>query len=214
MSVEIKICGLSCADTLEAALDAGTDMVGFVFFPPSPRHVTTVEAEPLGRQVRGRALKVALTVNACDATLEAIVAALEPDLLQLHGGESLDRLRAIRARFSLPVMKAIAVKTAADLVPARAYSGAGARILFDAKPPDGADRPGGLGTAFDWQLLKNLDLESDFMVSGGLDAGNVASAIAITRPGGVDVSSGVETRPGVKDAALIDAFIRAVRTAA
>ncbi|MCL2713615.1 MAG: phosphoribosylanthranilate isomerase [Alphaproteobacteria bacterium] len=214
MSVVIKICGLSRSDTLEAALEAGTDMVGFVFFPPSPRHVTLPQARQLGNLVRGRALKVALTVDADDTTLGEIVAAVEPDLLQLHGRESLERLSAIRARFGLPVIKAIAVQTAADLVPAQAFARAGARILFDAKPPDGAGRPGGLGTAFDWHLLKNLDLGADFMLSGGLDAGNVQTAIAITRPGGVDVSSGVEARPGVKDAALINAFIRAVRASA
>jgi len=213
MSVVIKICGLSNPETLEAALDAGADMVGFVFFPPSPRHVTTDQAQALGRRVKGRALKVALTVGADDDTLADIVDALQPDLLQLHGNESLERLDAIKSRFSLPVMKAIPVSSATDLTPARAYASAGARILFDAMPPRDADRPGGLGAAFDWNLLKELDLGPDFMVSGGLDAGNVETAIAITRPGGVDVSSGVESRPGVKDAALIRAFIRAARAA-
>ncbi len=211
MSLLVKICGLSTRETLDAALGAGADMVGFVFFPPSPRHLSLSAARELGGQVRRRAVKVALTVDADDATLENIVDALGPDILQLHGHESVARLRDIKARFGLPVMKAVPVEGAADLAPLPGYAAVADRILFDARAPKGATRPGGLGAAFDWHLLENLDLKLPFMVSGGLSAGNVAEAVRITRAGGVDVSSGVERAPGVKDVEMIEKFIRAAR---
>jgi phosphoribosylanthranilate isomerase len=211
MSLSIKICGLSTRETLDAALDAGADMVGFVFFPPSPRHLSLPVARELGRSVKQRAMKVALTVDADDATLAGIIDALEPDILQLHGHETAARLSAIKQRFGREVMKAIPVEQAADLEVLPAYAAVSNRILFDARPPKGATRPGGLGAAFDWHVLGNLDLNLPFMVSGGLTAGNVAEAVRITRAGGVDVSSGVESAPGVKDVELIRAFIRAAR---
>jgi phosphoribosylanthranilate isomerase len=211
MSLIVKICGLSTRETLDVALAAGADMVGFVFFPPSPRHLSLEMARNLGKQAARRAAKVALTVDADDATLANIVEALQPDILQLHGKETAARLRDIKQRFGLPVIKAIAVEAAADLTPLPGYAMVADRILFDARAPKEATRPGGLGAVFDWHLLESLDLKLPFMVSGGLHAGNVAEAVRVTRAGGVDVSSGVERTPGVKDPEMIRAFIRAAR---
>jgi phosphoribosylanthranilate isomerase len=211
MQPVVKICGLKTPETLAAALDAGADMVGFVFFPKSPRHIDLATAETLGRQAQGKALKVALTVDADDAALAAIVAALHPDLLQLHGHESPDRVADIRARFGLPVMKAMGVADANDLKDVKAYEAVADRILFDAKPPKDAAHPGGNGLAFDWSLLTGLDLSIPSMVSGGLDPANVAEALRRTNAQGVDVSSGVETAPGQKDPAKIKAFVRAAK---
>jgi phosphoribosylanthranilate isomerase len=211
MSLAVKICGLSTRETLDAALDAGADMVGFVFFPPSPRHIQLASARELGRQARGRAQKVALTVDADDATLAAIVEALQPDILQLHGHETPSRVAEIKRKFGREAMKALPVERAADLAILPDYATVADRILFDARPPKGATRPGGLGAAFDWHLLEKLDLKLPFMVSGGLHAGNVAEAIRVTRAHGVDISSGVERAPGVKDIEMIREFIRAAR---
>jgi phosphoribosylanthranilate isomerase len=211
MSLLVKICGLSTRETLDVALEAGADMVGFVFFPPSPRHISLETARELGKQAKGRAVKVALTVDADDATLANIVEALQPDILQLHGKETVARLRDIKQKFGLPVMKAIPVETPADLNSLPGYASVADRILFDARAPKEATRPGGLGAVFDWHVLEKLDLQLPFMVSGGLHAENVAEAIRITRAGGVDVSSGVERTPGVKDPEMIRTFIRAAR---
>jgi phosphoribosylanthranilate isomerase len=211
MSLIVKICGLSTRETLDVALDAGADMVGFVFFSPSPRHLSLETARDLGKMAKNRASKVALTVDADDATLANIVEALQPDILQLHGRETVARLRDIRQKFGLPVMKAIAVATPADLAALPGYAAVADRILFDARAPREATRPGGLGAVFDWHVLGNLDLKVPFMVSGGLHAGNVAEAVRVTRAGGVDVSSGVERTPGIKDPEMIRAFVRAAR---
>jgi phosphoribosylanthranilate isomerase len=211
MSLLVKICGLSTRETLDVALDAGADMVGFVFFPPSPRNLSLELGRDLGRQVKRRALKVALTVDADDATLDNIMDALSPDIFQLHGKESVARLRDIRQKFGRAVMKAVPVATAADLAVLPGYASVADRILFDARAPKDATRPGGLGAPFDWHLLENLDLKLPYMVSGGLHADNVAEAVRITRAGGVDVSSGIESAPGVKDPEMIKAFIRAAR---
>jgi len=211
MPLLVKICGLSTRETLDVALDAGADMVGFVFFPPSPRHLSLELGRDLGRQVKRRALKVALTVDADDATLDNIMDALSPDIFQLHGKESVARLRDIKQKFGRPVMKAVPVATAADLAVLPGYASVADRILFDARAPKDATRPGGLGAPFDWHLLENLDLKLPYMVSGGLHADNVAEAVRVTRAGGVDVSSGVESVPGVKDPEMIKAFIRAAR---
>jgi len=213
MALIVKICGLSTPEALDVALDAGADMVGFVFFPPSPRHVAPAASRALGTRVLGRARKVALTVDADDELFDAIVENLQPDLLQLHGKESPPRIAALRKRFGLPLMKAIAVEARSDLAAIKTYEAAD-RLLFDARAPREATRPGGLGKSFDWHLLENLDLKLPFMLSGGLDAGNVAEALRITRAPGVDVSSGVESAPGVKDPDKIRTFIRAAREAA
>ena len=211
MPLTIKICGLSTPETLDAALDAGADMVGFMFFPASPRHLSLGVARELSARVRGRAQKVAVSVDADDAALENTIDAVRPDLLQLHGKETTARIRDIKAKFGVPVMKVIAVETSADLNSVAGYAAVADRILFDARAPKDATRPGGLGVPFDWHLLENLKLAVPYMVSGGITAANVAEALRVTRAPGVDVSSGVETAPGVKDVALIRAFIAAVR---
>ena len=213
MALVIKICGLSTAETLDVALDAGADAVGFVFFPPSPRHLSNETARMLGARVKGRAEKVALSVDADDALLAAVVDALRPDALQLHGKESPTRVAAIKQRFGLPVMKAIPIEVRGDLAAVADYVGVADRLLFDARAPREATRPGGLGKSFDWRLLENLDPGVPFMLSGGLDAGNVAEALRVTRARAVDVSSGVERAPGEKDPDKIRAFVRAARTA-
>ena len=213
MSILVKICGLRSPEMLDAALAAGADMVGFVFFAPSPRNLSFADARALGERVRGSALKVALTVDAGDAQLAEIVATIKPDLLQLHGSEPPERLSAVRRRFGLPVMKALAVAERADLERIRLYENAADRLIFDALPPREASRPGGLGRSFDWRLLRALDCAVPFMLSGGLHAGNVAEALRITGAPGVDVSSGVERAPGEKDAARIRDFIAAARVA-
>src|SRR5882724_11574350 len=211
MSLLVKICGLSTRETLDVALGSGADMVGFVFFSPSPRHISLETARELGKQAKGRAVKVALTVDADDAALGNIVESLHPDILQLHGQETTARLRDIKAKFGLPLMKVLSVATAADLAPLAGYADVADHILFVTRAPKGATRPGGLGAVFDWHLLEKLDLKLPFMVSGGLNAGNVADAVRVTRAGGVDVSSSVEHSPGIKDPDMIRDFIRAAR---
>jgi phosphoribosylanthranilate isomerase len=213
MTTLVKICGLSTPGTLDVALDAGADAVGFVFFPPSPRNISFQTARALSARVKGRTKKVALTVNADDAMLSNIVEALHPDMLQLHGKETPARVSAIHQRFGLPMMKVLAIESKADLDAIPLYTKIVDRLLFDARAPRDATRPGGLGKPFDWHLLENLNLSIPFMLSGGLNADNVAEALRIARAGGVDVSSGVESAPGVKDPEKIRAFIRAARSA-
>jgi phosphoribosylanthranilate isomerase len=214
MPVVIKICGLTTPEALDTALAAGADMVGFVFFAASPRHVEVTTARALGEQVRGRALKVALSVDAGDEELAASVEALEPDILQLHGTESPERVLAVRRRFGLPVMKAVPIAERADLAAVRRYDTVADRLIFDARATRAATRPGGLGQSFDWRLLEGVSTGVPYMLSGGLDAGNVAEALRITQAPGVDVSSGVERALGEKDLGKIRAFIAAAREAA
>ena len=214
MTVFVKICGLSTPEALDVALEAGADMVGFVFFAPSPRHVAFDTAHALASRVLERAQKVALTVDADDALLDAVVEALQPDMLQLHGVESPARVEAVRRTFGLPVMKALPIAAKSDLDRIARYAGIADRLLFDARAPREATRPGGLGRPFDWHLLENLDPGVPFMLSGGLDADNVGEALRVTRAPGVDVSSGVERAPGEKDPDKIRAFVRAARVAA
>jgi phosphoribosylanthranilate isomerase len=214
MSLIVKICGLSKPETLDAALDAGADMVGFVFFPPSPRHLQFDVARALGERVRGRAQKVALTVDADDGYVAAIIEAIRPDLLQLHGVESTGHVEALRQAFGLPVMKALPIAVKGDLDRIARYAAVADRLLFDARAPRDATRPGGLGNTFDWHLLENVQPGVPFMLSGGLDANNVGEALRITRASAIDVSSGVERTPGVKDPDKIKSFVRAARAAA
>jgi phosphoribosylanthranilate isomerase len=210
----VKICGLSTPDTLDAALSAGADWVGFVRFPKSPRHVSLETGRDLSAQAKGRALRVVLLVDADDAFIQEAVEALDPDLLQLHGHESPERVAAIRARFGRPVMKAIGIAEAADLSGLAAYAGIADHVLLDAKPPRTPDAlPGGNGLSFDWRLLVGLDPRLSFMLSGGLDPGNVSEAVKLTGSKAVDVSSGVEVKPGVKDPGKIEAFVKAARAA-
>ena len=213
MSLIVKICGLSTPETLDAALDAGADMVGFVFFPPSPRHLAFETARVLAGRVRDRAQKVALTVDAEEKFLQSVVEALRPDMLQLHGVESTDRVESLRSTFGLPVMKAVPIALKDDLARIAPYAAVADRLLFDARAPRDATRPGGLGNTFDWRLLQDVKPGVPFMLSGGLDADNVGEALRITRVSGIDVSSGVERAPGVKDSDKIRAFIRAARMA-
>jgi phosphoribosylanthranilate isomerase len=213
MPLLIKICGLTSPEALDVALEAGADAVGFVFFPPSPRHLGFEAARALGARVRGRARKVALSVDADDEWLAASIEALKPDMLQLHGKETPDRVVVVRTRFGLPVIKALPIASRSDLTPIRSYAAVTDQILFDARAPREATRPGGLGKSFDWTLLQGVNPGVPFMLSGGLDPGNVAEAVRITRAGAVDVSSGVERAPGFKDPDKIRAFIRAARDA-
>jgi phosphoribosylanthranilate isomerase len=209
-SVLVKICGLSTPQTLDATIAAGADLAGFVFFAKSPRHIDLDTARALGEQAAGRIQKVALTVDADDAALAEIVAALRPDMLQLHGHESPERVGAVKARFGLPVIKAIGVASAADVAAARRYDGVANWLLFDAKPAPDATVPGGAGVVFDWELLRNISA-AKWMLSGGLDPENVAAALGQTQAPAVDVSSGVESARGVKDAGKIATFVAAVR---
>lgn len=209
---KIKICGLTAAATLEAALEAGADMVGLVFFARSPRHIALDAARELAALARNRAEIVALTVNAGDEEIAAILDAAQPDWLQLHGGESPERVAALKARFGVKIMKAVGVSTRDDLLAAAAHQKIADRLLFDAKPPPQAALPGGNGLPFDWTLLSPPP-PGDWMLSGGLTPDNVARAIELTAAPGVDVSSGVETAPGVKSVEKIRDFIAAARRA-
>jgi phosphoribosylanthranilate isomerase len=210
----IKICGLSTPETLDAALSAGADWVGFVRFPRSPRHVDLDVGRDLSGQAKGRALRVVLLVNAEDADIADALAALDPDLLQLHGHETPQRVAAIRAAFGRPVVKALGVADPSDLAALDSYGGAADHLLLDAKPPRGQGAlPGGNGLSFDWRLLVGLDPGLPFMLSGGLNPDNVAEAIRLTGTRAVDVSSGVEVRPGIKDPGKIEAFVKAARAA-
>jgi phosphoribosylanthranilate isomerase len=211
---EIKICGLRDAPALDAALEAGADLVGFVQFPRSPRHIALDVAGSLSRRAKGTALRVALAVDPDDAALEAIFAAIDPEILQLHGRESPQRVATIRDRFGVEVMKAIGIADAADLAQIGAYRACCDRILVDAKPPAMPEAlPGGNGLTFDWRLIEALDDKTGLMLSGGLNPANVGEAIALTGISAVDVSSGVERRPGEKDPQRIAQFIEAARAA-
>lgn len=213
MVLDIKICGLKTPDAVAAALDGGATHIGFIFFPKSPRHITPQKAVGLRDAVKGRALAVAVTVDADDETLDEIVEAVKPDILQLHGHETPERVAFIKARYGLPVMKAFSVREASDLAAIAAYKGIADRFLFDAKPPKGSDLPGGNGVSFDWELLAALDADIDYMLSGGLNADNIAEALHKTQAPGIDISSGVERAPGEKDVRLIENFFRAVADA-
>jgi len=211
MTLDIKICGLKSDEAVAAALESGASHIGFIFFEKSPRHISIEEAARLREAARGKALAVAVTVDADDATLDAIVSGMKPDILQLHGHETADRIRELKSRHGLPVIKALSIREASDLDLIKTYLGVADRFLLDAKPPTGADLPGGNGVAFDWTILTSLDANVDYMLSGGVNAGNIASAFRLARPSGVDVSSGVESAPGEKDPEKIRAFFRAVR---
>jgi phosphoribosylanthranilate isomerase len=212
MPTEVKICGLSTEEGVDAALAAGADFVGFVFFPPSPRNIPIERAAALARRARRQAEVVALTVDADDALIEALVERVEPDLLQLHGREAPERVAAVRELADRPVMKACGVAAVGDLAALAGYF-ACERLLLDARPPRDATRPGGNGAAFDWSILENFAPPQRWFLSGGLTPENVAAALAATGARAVDVSSGVESAPGRKDPAMIRAFVAAVRAA-
>jgi phosphoribosylanthranilate isomerase len=207
--IRVKICGLRTPADVTAVARAGAAYAGFVFFAKSPRNVTLPEARLAALAAPPGLAKVALTVDADDATLDAIVEAVPLDMLQLHGHESPDRVAQVRARYRLPVMKAIGLADEGDLPVIFAFSTVADQILIDAKPPRGADLPGGNGLAFDWRLLAGRRWLRPWMLAGGLTAKNVAEAVRLTGARQVDVSSGVESAPGVKDAARIAAFVAA-----
>jgi phosphoribosylanthranilate isomerase len=209
----VKICGVTTPAALEAAVEAGADMIGLVRFSKSPRHLDLDRGRELSDAARGRVTRVLLLVDPEDRALDEAVEAIDPDLIQLHGSETPERAAEIGSRAGRPVMKAIGVAGPADLTRVARYEGAVGRIILDAKPPPGAAVPGGNGFAFDWSLLADLDPRLEVMLSGGLDPGNVAGAIARTGVRAVDVSSGVETRPGQKDPARIRVFVAAARAA-
>lgn len=213
MSIRVKICGLSTPETVTAAVEAGADYLGFVFFEKSPRNVSPEQAADLARLVPANVLKVALTVDADDATLDRIVAALKPDMLQLHGSESPERLRELKGRFGLTLMKAIAVSAPEDLTGSSIYRDSADLLLFDAKPPKSMQNalPGGNGLVFDWSLIAGQRPEMPWMLSGGLTAENVGEAIRTSGAEAVDVSSGVEEAPGRKNPELIRRFIQAAK---
>jgi len=211
MPTEVKICGVKTPEAVDAALDGGADYLGLVFFPRSPRHVDVATALTLADRARGQAKIVALFVDPDDKVLDGIVEKVQPDLVQLHGDESAPRVREIRRRLHLPVIKAIRVGTAIDAARAHRYAEAADLILFDAKPLKGAMAPGGNGHAFDWHALDEVKGTMPFMLSGGLTPENVAGAIATTGATAVDVSSGVESAPGVKDPGLIKRFLKAAK---
>ena len=210
MSAAVKICGLTDEESIDAAIAAGADYLGFVFCAKSPRNLSAERAAELTQFVEG-VRKVGLFVDADDSQLDEVLSHVRLDLLQFHGAETPERLEQVRREFALPVMKAIAVETAADLAGAADFAEVADRLLFDAKPPKGAALPGGNAVSFDWNLLAGFKSRLPWMLAGGLTADNVAEAIRLSGAKAVDVSSGVESAPGVKDPARIAAFIRNAR---
>ncbi|MEI9983259.1 MAG: phosphoribosylanthranilate isomerase [Aliidongia sp.] len=208
MSLAVKICGLSTPETVEAAVAGGASYVGFVFYPKSPRHVTPARVVDLARAVPGRVQRCGLFVDPDDVLLDQVLSAVPLDLLQLHGRETPERCAALRERYRRPVMKAVSIASAGDVARAESWIGAVDLLLFDAKPPSSPDAlPGGNGVAFDWRLLAGRSWPLPWMLSGGLNAGNLREAVRATSAPAVDVSSGVETSPGIKTPALIREFL-------
>lgn len=209
MSIEVKICGLTDAAAVKAAVEGGAAMCGFVFFPASPRNLTPKEAAELTKGVPEGVIRVGLTVDADDALLAEIALVAKVDMVQLHGAETLARTNEVRERFGLPVIKVLAVQGPDDLAAAKAYQGVADRLMFDAKPPEDASRPGGNARAFDWRVLKNQTFALPWLLAGGLTAENLAEAVKTSGAVAVDVSSGVEDAPGVKNVDKIRAFLAA-----
>ena len=209
MAVRVKVCGLSRAADVAASVEAGAAYVGFVFFPGSPRHLAPETARALALEVPPGVARVALTVDADDATLGALLDTVPVEMLQLHGREGPDRVSEVRARFGLPVMKAVGLATAEDLPRLDVYAGVADQLLVDARPQPGAALPGGNGLAFDWRLIAGRHWSGPWMLAGGLRPENVAEAIRHTGAAQVDVSSGVESAPGEKDPARIRRFTAA-----
>jgi phosphoribosylanthranilate isomerase len=209
--IQAKICGLTTPEHVNAALAAGADYIGFMIYPASPRNIAPIEARPLAQLAAGRAKTVAIVVDPDDALIDIIIRDLEPDYIQLHGQETQVFCETVRAR-GVGVIKVFGVSTAADLTPVAAYEDSVDMVLFDAKPPKDASRPGGLGEPFDWNILKGFTSKLPWMLSGGLNPANVRLACAATGAKMVDVSSGVESAPGLKDSALIAAFMAALNS--
>jgi phosphoribosylanthranilate isomerase len=209
--IRVKICGVKRPEDVRAVAAAGAAYIGLNFFPKSPRFVTLEQARLLALEAPEGLCKVALTVNADNATLDAIVEAMPLDMLQLHGKETPERVAEVRARYGLPVMKAVGVADEGDLAAVFEFSLAADQLLIDAKPPKTATLPGGNGLPFDWRLVAQRRWLRPWMLAGGLTAANVAEAIRLTNARQVDLSSGVESAPGVKDPALIHAFVKAAK---
>lgn len=210
MKPDIKICGLKTPEAVDRAVERGATHIGFIFFAKSPRNIEPDIAGALADRVRGRAKIVAVTVDADPDDLDEIIALLRPDILQFHGHESPEQLLTVKAMTGLPIMKVFSVREADDLKHIEPYIGIADRFLFDAKAPVGSELPGGNGVTFDWQLLRSLDESVNYMLSGGLNKDNVAEALRQTGARGIDVSSGVESAPGVKDLQMMDEFFAAV----
>lgn len=210
MPVKVKICGVRTRDIVDTAVDAGADYIGLVFFPRSPRHLELEAGRALAEHALGRIGTVAVTVDPDDALIDRLLATVRPNLLQLHGSETPDRVAAIRARFGLPIIKAIGIASADDVVKAADYRGIADLILFDTKAPAGSDLPGGQGRAFDWTILSRLSALRPFALSGGLNPDNVWEALAVTGASVVDVSSGVEIA-GEKNECLVRRFIQSAK---
>lgn len=215
MIPSIKICGLSSSEAVSAAVEGGATHLGFIFFGPSPRNIDVGKAADLARS-RKEAAVVAVTVDAEDEFLDEIVNVLQPDMLQLHGREPVQRVEEVKARYSLPVMKALAVRETSDVEKARTYDGTADILLLDAKPPKGSELPGGNGVSFNWSLVETLKTRAPILLSGGIDNDNLQAALDYVADdrnslAGIDVSSGVESAPGVKDIAKITAFLKACR---
>jgi phosphoribosylanthranilate isomerase len=213
MKPDIKICGLKTPEAVERAVSRGATHIGFIFFPKSPRNIAPETAAELADLVRSKVTIVAVTVDANEEELDDIVHVLKPDIIQMHGHETPDRILQVKALYGLPVMKAFSVREAVDLERVDPYLGVADRFLFDAKAPAGSELPGGNGVSFDWNIMASLDASVDYMLSGGLNKDNIGLALASTRARGVDVSSGVESAPGVKDVAMMDAFFDAIADA-
>ncbi len=213
MSIQVKICGITSADAADAAMRAGADFAGLAFHPGSPRNLTPEQAHSLAARIRGRSRLVVLLADARDEDIAAAISAAKPDFIQLHGRETPERVAAVHVRFGLPVIKAIAVADAEDLAAVSAFEKVADILLFDAKAPANALRPGGHGAAFDWQLLRGRTFTRPWLLAGGITAENVGRAIRAAEAPGVDVSSGVEISPGVKSADMIGEFVAAVRAA-
>ena len=209
MSIEVKICGLTDAAAVKAAVEGGAAMCGFVFFPASPRNLTPKEAAELTKGVPEGVIRVGLTVDADDALLAEIASVAKVDMVQLHGAETPARTNEVRERFGLPVIKVLAVQGPDDLAAAKAYQGVADRLMFDAKPPEDASRPGGNARTFDWRVLKNQTFALPWLLAGGLTAENLTEAVKTSGAVAVDVSSGVEDAPGVKNVDKIRAFLAA-----
>jgi len=213
MGIQVKICGINSVESADAAVRAGADFAGLVFHPASPRDLTREQAAWLAERMRGRTRLVALMVDVKDEEIAAIVKSVRPDILQFHGNESPERVGAVRSQFGIPIIKVLAIAEAADLSRAAVYEAAADMLLFDAKAPASAARPGGHGAAFDWQLLGGRSFSRPWLLAGGLNVENVARAIRSSEAPGVDVSSGVETAPGMKSAQMISDFVAAARSA-
>ena len=213
MAILVKICGINSVDAADAVVRANADFVGLNFHPKSPRYLVPEQAQSLAARMRGRTKLVALVVDPTDEMLAGVVTVVRPDYIQLHGAETPARVAAIRGRFNVPVIKVLAIAEPADFENLAAYEESADMMLFDARPPSGADRTGGHGAAFDWQILRGQTFKRPWMLAGGLTPDNVARAIAVSETPGVDVSSGVESAPGRKDMDKIAAFVTAARNA-